>query len=69
MRDITAEIKPHVTAIIADANSGEVNKRSIAASRVISLHRMHCSAPQDPGAYGLCCAAFDEWKDETGKPQ
>jgi isocitrate lyase len=60
MRDITAEIKPFVKEIIADAGAGQSD-----AAKVIQLHRMHCSAPNDPGAYGLCCAAFDDWKKNT----
>lgn len=60
MRDITEELRPYVARIQRDCQSGSGERQKHAAA-IINLHTMHCRAPQDPGAYGLCCAAFDEW--------
>lgn len=62
MRDITADIKPHVDAIVSDANGGCLN-----AQAVISFHRMHVASSQDPGAYAFCCDAFDVWLDRASR--
>lgn len=32
------------------------------ATRVIELYEMHRKVPADPGALGLCMAAYDEWR-------
>jgi hypothetical protein len=64
MRDITAELKPFVDDIVEDARKGQSD-----ALNVIRSHKMHCAAPNDPGAYGICCAAFDDWKKRTGKSE
>ena len=61
-RDITEEIKPYVKEIVADADKDQSD-----AIAVITAHRLHCAAPRDPGAFGICCAAFDEWKKHTGR--
>jgi hypothetical protein len=34
------------------------------AKQIIMLYRMHVSCPTDPGAIGLCSAAFQEWLNE-----
>lgn len=56
MNDITSRIKPYVNAIKSAANDGDTK-----ALQIISLHRMHVACPSDPGAIGLCEAAFDDW--------
>lgn len=56
-RDITADMKPHVKKIVSQSHQGDVQ-----AQRIIDLHRMHVACPQDPVAYGILCAAFDEWE-------
>ncbi|KKM21581.1 hypothetical protein LCGC14_1633990 [marine sediment metagenome] len=52
------EIKASAQAIMDDAKDG-----NLIAQQVINLHRMHCAVPNDPGARGLCEAAFREWKN------
>lgn len=53
---LTELLRPHVSALKSDAAAGDGK-----AKQVIDLYRLHCSAPQDPGAPALCRAAFDEW--------
>lgn len=53
---LTETLRPHVKAIKADAESGNPRAREI-----ITLYEMHRDCPNDPGAYGCCQAAFDEW--------
>ena len=31
------------------------------AQQIIAPYRMHCDAPNDPGAFALCDAVADEW--------
>lgn len=52
-------LKPHVEHIEAGARRGEEK-----AQAVIRLYHMHMDCPSDPGAPGLCRAAFDEWLAE-----
>lgn len=59
MASITDRIRPYVDRIIRAAARGNVK-----ASRVVELHRMHVKCPSDPGAEGLCEAAFDDWLSE-----
>lgn len=54
--DLSDRIKPYATEITRSAAAGNVR-----AKEVISLYRMHVNCPTDPGAVGLCTAAFDEW--------
>jgi hypothetical protein len=51
------KLRPYVQELMAGAKGGDQ-----VADRVITLYRMHCSCPSDPGAPALCEAAFDEWK-------
>ena len=51
MRDITEEMKPYIKEIVADADNDQSD-----AIAIITAHRLHCAAPKDPGAYGICCA-------------
>lgn len=53
---LTEELRPHVKEIEADAAAGDV-----LAKQIISLYGMYCRCPSDPGAPGLCRAAFDDW--------
>jgi hypothetical protein len=50
------EIARDAKAINDDAYNGD--DRAIA---VIKIHRMHVARPNDPGALGLCMAAYAEW--------
>lgn len=49
-------LRPHVAAIKDAAAAGDAK-----AAQIISLYRMHCSSPSDPGAPALCKATFDDW--------
>lgn len=53
---LTEKLRPHVDAIKRGAEGGDARARE-----VITLYRMHCDCPSDPGAFALCGAAFDEW--------
>ena len=50
-------LRPHVAEVEADAAAGDAK-----AQRVIDLYEMHRTCPNDPGARGLCLAAFADWK-------
>lgn len=50
-------------AIVADSLNG-----SAEALEVIQLHRMHVACPNDPGALGLCMAAYENWRKEYLSP-
>lgn len=52
---LTEKLRPHVADIEASAAKGNVR-----AKEVITLYGMYCRCP-DPGSFGLCNAAFDEW--------
>lgn len=56
MSDLSETIRPHVAAIESSASHG--NKKAL---MIISLYQMHVKCPNDPGAAGLCQAAFDDW--------
>lgn len=56
---LTEMLRPYVKAIKADAEIG--NPRAI---EIIKFYEMHRDATSDPGAYGCCQAAFDEWRRE-----
>jgi hypothetical protein len=60
--DLCSRIKPYVTEIKKSANDGNVR-----AQEIISLYRLHVNCPTDPGAAGLCGAAFDEWLRQMKK--
>jgi hypothetical protein len=53
---LTEKLRPHVAALEAAAAKGDTRARE-----VIVLYRMYIRCPRDPGAYGLCHAAFDDW--------
>ena len=52
------KIKEHAPYLEKDAERG-----SPLAKQVISLYQMHFNSPQDPGALGLCMAAYSDWLD------
>jgi|GEM_PF-4788545 len=62
MDTLTDQIRPHVDAIVADANGGCLN-----AKAVISFHKMHVSAPGDNAAKVFCQDAFDVWLDRNSR--
>lgn len=53
---LTERLQPFVAAIEAAAAIGDSHARQI-----IKLYQLHVKCPADPGAYGLCQAAFDQW--------
>lgn len=53
---LTEKLRPHVQAIQSAASSGDAK-----AAEIMTLYRMHCDAPNDPGAYAICHAVADEW--------
>ena len=52
---LTERLRPHVQAIENAAQGGDEKARQI-----ITLYGMHMRSPQDPGAFTLCEAAFDD---------
>ena len=52
-------LRPHVPDIKADAAAGNVK-----AQFIIDMYEMHRACPRDPGAHGLCIAAFEDWQRE-----
>lgn len=36
---------------------------------VIKIYRMHFARPSDPGALGLCIAAYEDWRKEYLSPK
>jgi hypothetical protein len=56
MSHLSDRLKPYVDAIERSAAHG--NKKAL---QVIALYQLHVSLPSDPGAMGLCNAAFDDW--------
>jgi len=56
------KLRLYVDELRADAKRGDQ-----VAERVVTLYRMHCSCPSDPGAPALCEAAFDEWKSNRNR--
>lgn len=59
---ITERLKPYVAEIQAAAANGNKSARDI-----ITAHRLLCSCPSDPGAQGVCEAAFNEWQSARAK--
>ena len=55
--DFYDELKEAAPAIEEDAKQGDT-----LAQEVINLYRLHCLCQQDPGAFGLCEAAFKRWQ-------
>lgn len=53
-------LEPHVTPILVDA-ANPTRKNHAKAKQIIDLYRLHLACPSDPGAPGLCEAAFEEW--------
>lgn len=56
MSELVDKLKPHVVTIARLAKRGDN-----AARQIIDLYELHRAAPRDPGAYGLCMAALDQW--------
>ena len=57
--ELQDKIRPHADLILKEAGSG--NEKALA---VVRLYKLHQRCPADPGALGLCCAAFEEWFNE-----
>lgn len=57
MSDLTEKLRPHVKDIMESAAAGNDH-----AAAVMTLYGMHRKCPGDPGAIGLCEAAFDDWR-------
>lgn len=53
------KLRPHVAAIQMAASGGDAK-----AQQIVSLYKMHCACPNDPGAPALCEATFDDWMKE-----
>lgn len=62
VNELTELLRPHVGAIQQAAMAGNHH-----AQEVMSLYKMHCSCPSDPGAPALCRAAFEAWQKEKTK--
>jgi hypothetical protein len=56
------KLRPYVETIKADAKNGNKN-----AQQIISLYRMHCSSPSDPGAPAFCECYFKDWLKERAE--
>ena len=61
MSDLDDLLRPHAKALENDVRF-HGGKRAKMAEEVISLHQLHRACPSDPGAVGLCRAAFEEWQ-------
>lgn len=57
MSELTELLRPHVREL--EESSREGNKTAI---EVIKLYNLHVACPSDPGAIGLCQAAFKSWE-------
>lgn len=53
---LTERLRPYADQLKAASAAGDAG-----AKQVITLYNMHCDCPNDPGAYVLCDATFDDW--------
>lgn len=56
INQLSARLRPYAEQLKAASAAGDK-----AAQQVITLYRMHCDCPNDPGAYALCDVAMDDW--------
>ena len=54
--ELQNKIEPYADLILQEAHDG-----SDQALAIVRLYKLHCRCPADPGALGLCSAAFEEW--------
>lgn len=56
-QQLVAMLKPFVQDIKDSAACGNPH-----AKQIINLYELHRACPSDPGAIGLCHAAFELWR-------